>query len=191
LQRTSRAQDLIQAKARALEKRLPENGFGPKFDVVPMTNAYNIDCFLLLQRDNDICSAFTNMRAADALKARFQDLEIKVRIPLDVTGVVVHDERKVNSRCCSALQWTIQKAKEIVAKWDLPALPAFKQGFSPAGLEFLYAKQAPDATVSHQSVVIPPDSREHTSVITDLGRAKLLYHPEVIPHAAAVTFLNY
>jgi hypothetical protein len=51
-----------------------------------------VDGFLLLQRDIDVCTAPTQIRAADALKAKFQALEVKVRVPLNVEGEVIHDE---------------------------------------------------------------------------------------------------
>jgi hypothetical protein len=45
-----------------------------------MANALDVDGFLLLQRDIDVC-ALTHIRAANASKAKFQDLEVKVRVP--------------------------------------------------------------------------------------------------------------
>jgi hypothetical protein len=125
-----------------------------------------------LQRDIDVCAAPTQIRAADALKARFQDLEIKVRVPLDVEGVVFHDERKITSSCYSELRWTIQSARQVEEKLGTSALPAFKQAFSPNGLEVLYTKQAQGTSnVSHESVVPPAEAKEHTSAISHLGGA--------------------
>jgi hypothetical protein len=81
-----------------------------------MANAFNVDGFLLLQRDIDVCGAPTHIRAADALKAKFQYLEIKVRVPLDVEGVVIQDERRISSACYSEMMWTMQSAKQVQEK---------------------------------------------------------------------------
>jgi hypothetical protein len=87
---------------------------------------------------------------------------------------VIHDAQKISSACYSDMMWTIHSAKQVEEKLGASALPAFKQAFSPNGLEFLYTKQFQGTSnVSHQSVVPPAEANEHTFAITHLGGANL------------------
>jgi hypothetical protein len=96
-----------------------------------MANAYGVERLLLSQIENSLPA---KLRAADALKAKFQDLEIKVLVPLSLDGELIgHDDRKVNSAHCLEVAWTAETAKSVVARSDLPQLTAFRPGFCDGG----------------------------------------------------------
>jgi hypothetical protein len=99
-----------------------------------MANAYGVERLLLSQIENRVCSLPAKLRAADALKVKVQDLEIKVLVPLSLDGELIgHDDRKVNSAHCLEVAWTAETEKISCSEVGPPSADDLQAWFCDGG----------------------------------------------------------